>query len=135
MRYQLRQSHHTMPIIYNFFLFVNIFVWLLFNYIFITYKYHINKIQFVIIILPKAFNIIFKNWIFWYNKNMTYLILIGVFVALLIIMLIFSATSYSRMIRVYRKYDNEFVYCNANGLQFTCWAIDMLGLKTKIYLL
>lgn len=66
---------------------------------------------------------------------MTYLILIGVFIVILIIMLIFSATSYSRMIRIYKKYDKEFVYCNANGLQFTGWAIDRLGLNTKIYLL
>lgn len=66
---------------------------------------------------------------------MTYLILIGVFVALLVIMLIFSATSYSRMLKVYKKYDKEFVYCNLNGLQFTGWAINKLELKTRIYLL
>ena len=66
---------------------------------------------------------------------MTYLILIGIFLAILIVILIFSATSYRRMLRVYRKYDNEFVYCNLNGLEFTGLAIDKLGLKTRIYLL
>ena len=66
---------------------------------------------------------------------MIYWILIGIFVAILIIMLIFSATSYGRMIRIYKKYDKEFVYCNATGFEFTDWAIDQLGLNTKIYLL
>lgn len=66
---------------------------------------------------------------------MKYLIIAGVFILLLVIMIIFSITSYSRMIKTYKKYDNEFVYCNLNGLQFTDYAIRLLKLDTKIYLL
>ena len=65
---------------------------------------------------------------------MTYAIIFGVLGVLLVAMIIFSATSYNRMLRTYRKYDNEFVYCNMTGLEFTAWAIDSLGLKTKIML-
>lgn len=66
---------------------------------------------------------------------MKYLIIAGVFVLLLIIMLIFSITSYSRMVKTYKKYDKEFVYCNLTGLQFTNYAIRFLKLDTKIYLI
>lgn len=66
---------------------------------------------------------------------MVYLIVTGVFLLLLVVMIIFSITSYSRMLKAYRKYDNEFVYCNLNGLQFTEYAIGALNLDTKIYLL
>lgn len=63
------------------------------------------------------------------------LILIGVFLGILALILIFSATSYTRMVKTYRKYDKEFVYCNLTGLEFTEWAIDALNLDTRIYLL
>lgn len=66
---------------------------------------------------------------------MKYLILVGIFLVLLAAMLIFSITSYSRMVKTYRRYDNEFVYCNLNGLQFTSYAIGTLKLKTRIYLI
>lgn len=62
-------------------------------------------------------------------------ILIGVFLGLLVLILIFSATSYTRMVKTYKKYDKEFIYCNLTGLEFTEWAIDALELETKIYLL
>lgn len=62
-------------------------------------------------------------------------ILIGIFIGLIAIMLIFSATSYTRMVKTYRKYDKEFVYCNLTGLEFTERAIDALGLETRIFLL
>lgn len=66
---------------------------------------------------------------------MKYLIIAGVFALLLVILLIFSITSYNRMLKTYKKYDKEFVYCNLNGLQFTDYAIRLLKLDTKIYLL
>ena len=39
------------------------------------------------------------------------------------------------MLKTYKRYDKEFVYCNLNGLQFTDWAIDALGLDTKIMII
>ena len=66
---------------------------------------------------------------------MKYVIVIGIFLALLVIMIIFSITSYGRMLRTYKRYDKEFVYCNLNGLQFTDYAIRLLKLDTKIWLL
>ena len=60
------------------------------------------------------------------------LIVFGVLGLFLVCMLIFSATSYKRMISTYRRYDNEFVYCNLNGFQFASYAIRTLKLKTRV---
>ena len=62
-------------------------------------------------------------------------ILLAVFAVVFVGMLIFSKTSYNRVIKVYKKYNNEFVYCGFNGYQFACFAIDKLKLKTKIKLI
>ena len=53
----------------------------------------------------------------------------------LLVMIIFSLTSWKRMLKVYKKYDKEFVYCGLTGLQFAGYMIDRLGLKTKVYLI
>ena len=66
---------------------------------------------------------------------MTTRILIIIFAIIFVLILIFSATSYSRMFRLYKKYDKEFVYCNMNGLEFARWAIRKLRLKTQIFLI
>lgn len=63
---------------------------------------------------------------------MAQLIIFGIFALLLVIMIIFSITSYNRMLKTYRRFDNEFVYCNLTGLQFVCYAIDKLHLKTRV---
>ncbi len=62
-------------------------------------------------------------------------ILIGIFAILFIVMLIFSKTSYARVVKIYKKYDNEFVYCGLNGYQFCLFMIQKLGLKTQIMLI
>ena len=63
------------------------------------------------------------------------LVIFGVFALFFLAMLIFSATSYKRMMKVYNRYDDEFVYCNLTGYQFAVYAIKELKLKTKIALI
>ena len=63
---------------------------------------------------------------------MIMLILVGILALFLIGILIFSATSYKRMINTYRKYDDEFVYCNLTGYEFLEYAIPVLKLNTKV---
>src|SRR5574344_244265 len=59
-------------------------------------------------------------------------ILLIIFAVILVIGIIIAATCYSHLMKVYKRYDKEFVYCNLNGLQFTDQAIDVLGLDSKI---
>ncbi len=66
---------------------------------------------------------------------MIMLIIIGVLTFLFVLMLIFSATSYNRMIKTYTKYDDEFVYCNLTGFEFAVYAIKKLNLKTRVALI
>ena len=63
---------------------------------------------------------------------MAKLIILGVLLVILIVGMIFATKSYKNMLNVYRRFDNEFVYCNLSGYQFACYAIDKLKLKTKI---
>src|SRR5574344_1747215 len=63
---------------------------------------------------------------------MTEYIFLGVLIFLFLVVVIFSSSSYKRLLKVYKKYDNEFVYCNLTGLEFTARAIDVLKLDTKI---
>lgn len=58
----------------------------------------------------------------------TILILAGIF----LFCIIFSATSYSRFLRAYNKYNNIEINCGATGYQLAVHAINMLNLKTKI---
>lgn len=69
---------------------------------------------------------------FWYNNIMTKFILLAVVLVILLAGVIYSLGSYRRMLFTYKKYDAEFVYCNLTGLQFAGFAIDKLGLNTKI---
>lgn len=46
--------------------------------------------------------------------------------------IVFSLSSYKRFLKVYHRFDKEFVYCNLTGYQFACFAIDKLGLKTRV---
>jgi hypothetical protein len=62
-------------------------------------------------------------------------IFIIVLAVILIGCLIFSATSYKRLLKAYNKFSHEFVYCQLNGLQFAQYAIYKLGLKIKISLI
>ena len=64
---------------------------------------------------------------------MKYVIILAV--VLFIAILIFSATSYSRLVRIYKKYDAEIAYCNMTGLEFAYFAIRTLGLSTKVVLI
>ena len=62
-------------------------------------------------------------------------VLIVILSVFLLGMIIFSLTSWRRMLRVYKKYDKEFVYCGLTGLQFAGFMIETLSLKTKVYLI
>ena len=64
---------------------------------------------------------------------MIYLI-VGLLIAFVLI-LIFSATSYSRLVRVYKKYDAELAYCNMTGYEFAYFMIRTLKLTTKVVLI
>lgn len=63
---------------------------------------------------------------------MAFLIILGIFVLILIVGMIFAATSYGRLMRAYNKYDNAFTYTNLTGLEFAQYAIPKLNLRTKI---
>lgn len=63
---------------------------------------------------------------------MIQLIIIAVLLVLIVIFVVFALTSYNRFLRIYAKYDAEFVYCNLTGFQFVAFAIDKLNLSTKV---
>ncbi|MBO7508306.1 MAG: zinc metallopeptidase [Clostridia bacterium] len=56
-------------------------------------------------------------------------------VVLFVIILIASATSFSRLLRAYKKYDAEIAYCNMTGLEFAYFMIRTLGLSTNVVLI
>ena len=60
------------------------------------------------------------------------LIVLGIIFLFFLIGIIFSLKSYKNMISVYNLYDSEFVYCGLTGYQFAVFAIQRLGLKTRI---
>ena len=61
-------------------------------------------------------------------------ILFAVFGVFLLVMIIFSVTSFRRMVKVYHKFDKEFVYCGLTGLEFASLMIEKFNLSTKVFL-
>ena len=60
------------------------------------------------------------------------IIILAVVAFLLVAGVVFALNSYNHMLKIYKRYDNEFVYCNLTGIEFATFAINRLGLKTKI---
>ena len=61
-------------------------------------------------------------------------VIIGLIVAF-VAMLIYSASSFTRLVRVYKKYDAELAYCNMTGYEFAYFMINVLNLTTKVVLI